>query len=245
MSRRDDRISIRHMLDHALEARAMARGRTRADLENDRMFQLALTRLIEIIGEAAARVSKPTRDRYPGIPWAEIIGMRHRLIHGYDVVDKVRKGWRNLAIRPETGRRLMNQVEYTLLADEAPVRPRPFADRRRLQETVTAILCKYMDTFYRRRREHWETQVMEYRPLDEDDPNLAFNRGVAREDRPAYVVQVRRSDRALIEAIQKLLEEEKRLREEENQGLPRIAFDRHLYLPLPFDKACKRGGIVV
>ncbi len=87
MSRRDDRISIRHMLDHALEARAMARGRTRADLENDRMFQLALTRLIEIIGEAAARVSKPTRDRYPGIPWAEIIGMRHRLIHGYDVVD--------------------------------------------------------------------------------------------------------------------------------------------------------------
>ncbi len=155
-----------------------------------------------------------------------------------DLLDyKVRKGWRNLVIRPETGRRLMNQVEYTLLADEATVRPRTFADRRRLQETVTAILCKYMDTFYRRRREHWETQVMEYRPLDEDDPNLAFNRGVAREDRPAYVVQVRRSDRALIEAIQKLLEEEKRLREEENQGLPRIAFDHHLYLPLLVEKS--------
>ena len=68
---------------------------------------------------------------------------------------------------------------------------------------------------------------------------------MVREGCPAYVVEVRRSDRALIEAIQKLFEKEKRLREEENQGLPRIAFDRHLYLPLPFDKACKRDGIVV
>lgn len=87
MSKRDDRISMRHMLDHALEAQAMVRGRTRLDLEKDRMFQLALIRLMEVIGEAASRVSKPTRDQYPEIPWNEIIGMRHRLIHGYDVVD--------------------------------------------------------------------------------------------------------------------------------------------------------------
>jgi len=48
---------------------------------------LALTRLVEIIGEAAARVSAQTREQYPDIPWIEMIGLRNRLIHGYDAVD--------------------------------------------------------------------------------------------------------------------------------------------------------------
>lgn len=87
MSRRDDQISLRHMLDHARRAREMARGRERSDLASDDMFQLAFTRLVEIIGEAASRVSTPTREKHPEIPWADIVGMRNRLIHGYDVVD--------------------------------------------------------------------------------------------------------------------------------------------------------------
>ena len=53
MSRRDETVPMRHMLDHDREVVAMAHGRTRRDLDTDRMFQLALTRLIEIIGEAA------------------------------------------------------------------------------------------------------------------------------------------------------------------------------------------------
>jgi uncharacterized protein with HEPN domain len=87
MSRRDDQISMRHMLDHARRAREMARSRKRADLELDDMFQLALTRLVEIIGEAASRVSGPTREKHREIPWSDMVGMRNRLIHGYDVVD--------------------------------------------------------------------------------------------------------------------------------------------------------------
>jgi uncharacterized protein with HEPN domain len=50
-------------------------------------LQLGLTRLVEIIGEAGARVSNAGRARYADIPWRVIIGMRNRLIHGYDVVD--------------------------------------------------------------------------------------------------------------------------------------------------------------
>ena len=158
------------------------------------------------------------------VDWAQIY---------LDLVDyKDRKGWGNLIIRPETPRQLMNQIDYTLIADEKTVRPRTFADRRRLQEAVTAILCKYMDSFYRRRRERWETQNMEYRPLDERDPNLSFNRDMVGEGRPAYVVRVKRSEKKIIKAIRKLLKEEERLRKEENHQLPRIAFGRHLYLPL-------------
>jgi uncharacterized protein with HEPN domain len=75
------------MLDHAIEAVDMARGRTRADLDTDRQLNLALVRLLEIIGEAAARVSPERQGRYPGIPWLDIIGMRNRIVHGYDQVD--------------------------------------------------------------------------------------------------------------------------------------------------------------
>ena len=63
MTRHDDTVSIRHMFDHAVEAVEMARGRSRADLDRDRQLNLALVRLVEIIGT------------------------RNRLIHGYDRVN--------------------------------------------------------------------------------------------------------------------------------------------------------------
>ena len=75
------------MLDHAREAVAMASGRKRADLDCDRQFGLALVRLLEIIGEAANRVPEHQRARIPEVPWAQIVGLRNRLIHGYDEVD--------------------------------------------------------------------------------------------------------------------------------------------------------------
>lgn len=65
----------------------MARGKSRADLDTDRKLNLSLVRLLEIVGEAAGRVPKPEQDRYPAIPWTEIISLRNRLIHGYDQVD--------------------------------------------------------------------------------------------------------------------------------------------------------------
>ena len=87
MSRRDDTVPMRHMLDHAREVVVMVHGRTRQDLDADRMFQLALTRLLEIIGEAAARVTPAGRARHHDIPWPEIVSTRNRIVHGYDTVD--------------------------------------------------------------------------------------------------------------------------------------------------------------
>ena len=65
----------------------MARGRSRPELETDRALNLALVRLLEIVGEAAARVTQETRSLHPEIPWQQIVGLRNRLIHGYDEVD--------------------------------------------------------------------------------------------------------------------------------------------------------------
>jgi uncharacterized protein with HEPN domain len=75
------------MLDHALEAVAMIKGKTRADLNKDRQLNLALVRLLEIIGEAATRIPKEEQACHGDISWSEIISLRNRLIHGYDTVD--------------------------------------------------------------------------------------------------------------------------------------------------------------
>lgn len=87
MPKRDDTVVLRHMLDHAREAVAMIAGKTRKDLDAERMLELSLTRLVEVVGEAAGRVSTHGQEEHPAIPWKEIIGMRNRLIHGYDSVD--------------------------------------------------------------------------------------------------------------------------------------------------------------
>jgi uncharacterized protein with HEPN domain len=82
-----DRVRLDHMLEHAREAITLTRGKSRADLDRDRVLSLALVRLLEIVGEAAGRVSEEVHARHPEIPWPEIIGLRNRLVHGYDAGD--------------------------------------------------------------------------------------------------------------------------------------------------------------
>lgn len=87
MSKYDEEVSLKDMLDHSCEAVELLGNSSREELGKNRMMQLALTRLMEIIGEAANRISKATKQRYGDIPWNQIIGMRNRLIHGYDIID--------------------------------------------------------------------------------------------------------------------------------------------------------------
>jgi uncharacterized protein with HEPN domain len=87
MSRRDVRVALRQLRSHAQEAVALTNDKKRGDLDSDRLLYLALTRLLEIAGEAANRVPVPFREQRPQVPWQKIIGLRNRLIHGYDRVN--------------------------------------------------------------------------------------------------------------------------------------------------------------
>jgi uncharacterized protein with HEPN domain len=88
MSRHDPRVRLRHMLDAARDGIEIAQGRTRADLDRDKMLVLSLVKCVEIVGEAAARMERGFQDRHPEVPWPAIIAMRNRLIHLYFDVNR-------------------------------------------------------------------------------------------------------------------------------------------------------------
>jgi len=78
-----DRVRIAHIIEAAREAIAFASGRTEADLFSDRMLTRSLERQIEIVGEAANKISTELQQDTPEILWADIVAMRNRLIHAY------------------------------------------------------------------------------------------------------------------------------------------------------------------
>jgi len=84
---KDDEIRLRHMLDAALKAVSFVKGRSRGDLDSDEKVALAVTRLLEILGEAARGLSPDFKNSNPKIEWKQIMGTRDRLIHGYFDVD--------------------------------------------------------------------------------------------------------------------------------------------------------------
>lgn len=86
MTRRDDRVFLVDMLNHASEAVELLGDASSKDLVIDRVTELALRKLVEVVGEAANRVSPATQQRQPEIAWSQIIGARNRLVHGYDTV---------------------------------------------------------------------------------------------------------------------------------------------------------------
>jgi uncharacterized protein with HEPN domain len=87
MTLHDPWFRVRHMRDHAQEAIDLLGERSPDELKSDRTVQLALVQLIEIVGEAASRVGTEIRIAHPDIPWQLAAGMRHRLIHGYDLIE--------------------------------------------------------------------------------------------------------------------------------------------------------------
>jgi uncharacterized protein with HEPN domain len=83
----EDEVLLRDMLDYARRTAEAVAGRRRADLDRDPILAAALERFIEVIGEAARKVSTGTRESADEIPWQQVIGMRNRLVHGYASVD--------------------------------------------------------------------------------------------------------------------------------------------------------------
>ena len=88
MSARKDADYLGNMLDAARKAFGKVEGLPRAIFTTDENLRITVVHLIQIIGEAASRVSPEARELHPEIPWRTIVGMRHRLVHNYLDVDE-------------------------------------------------------------------------------------------------------------------------------------------------------------
>ncbi len=84
--RRDEGLLL-DMLLAARDATQFVQGITWQQFDASRLHQNAVIKALEIVSEAATRISEETRQAHPEIPWKEIIGMRNRLVHAYFDVD--------------------------------------------------------------------------------------------------------------------------------------------------------------
>ena len=82
-----DIARLKHMLDSTLAILEFIRGKERTDLETNRLLRSGVIRELEILGEAAGKISMDTQNRFSDIPWKQIISMRNRLIHAYFDID--------------------------------------------------------------------------------------------------------------------------------------------------------------
>jgi uncharacterized protein with HEPN domain len=82
-----DLVYVGHMLDMARKAVSKTQGISRETFDADENLRLALTHLIQIIGEAGRHVSQDFCASHAEIRWADIIGMRHKVVHDYLGVD--------------------------------------------------------------------------------------------------------------------------------------------------------------
>jgi len=83
-----DQVYVGHMLDLVRKVVAKTERITRDDFDLDENLRLALAHLLQTIGEAARRVSRELQAQHPEIPWAAIIGMRHKVVHDYMGIDE-------------------------------------------------------------------------------------------------------------------------------------------------------------
>ncbi|MBW6484640.1 MAG: DEAD/DEAH box helicase family protein [Syntrophobacterales bacterium] len=123
---------------------------------------------------------------------------------------------------------LSNRYRIIALADTLVIKTRP--DLERIDSIACLLLKKYIDQFYVHHRKRYETKYMRYEMMKRQTALPLFEKG---ENQYAYTVQIDKKETKLIEDVKKLKEDlEKLLKQEEKKILPRVYFDRHLYLPI-------------
>ena len=87
MTRRNNSVYLRDILDAINHIEEYLAGVTLEAFQADRMRQDAVVRQIGIVGEASRKLSETFRRDHPGVPWSDAIGMRHKVLHDYFEVD--------------------------------------------------------------------------------------------------------------------------------------------------------------
>jgi hypothetical protein len=143
------------------------------------------------------------------------------------------KGYRNLSFNAINLRTIIKDRLYDLYCDDDLLEINSFIDIKRIEEISLIILRKYMDSWYKRRQQEWEYTQLEYHPFKEGDKNIPDYA----ENEPGYQLRVKKT---ALDKIEKEIEElfsdqdvfERDVLKGKDGNIPRIYFDRHIYLPL-------------
>lgn len=144
---------------------------------------------------------------------------------------KEERGFHNLIIQPDHLRRILEATDpklYCLICDDGLLKPKRPEEVWQLQAAMSGVLKKYVESFYRKRQQRWDSARMEYKPLKRDDDNFQD-----------YVVKVPRNNPDLIKAVKDIIDEGRRIYKELCADLPGLYLDRHLYQPLLIQKSSK------
>lgn len=87
MSKRDQRVTLRQIIEYVQHAQALCAEKSAAEIEASWRDALAFERTMEVLGEAVKRLPEELIHRYPQVPWRLVAGMRDKISHGYDTVD--------------------------------------------------------------------------------------------------------------------------------------------------------------
>jgi len=87
MIKKDPLIFIKHMLESIKELEDFSTDLTKEELSKNKLYQNAILRSIEVLGEAAKNIPKDFVSKYPEIRWKDIVGTRDKLIHHYFGID--------------------------------------------------------------------------------------------------------------------------------------------------------------
>ncbi|NBC04591.1 MAG: DEAD/DEAH box helicase family protein [Bacteroidetes bacterium] len=143
------------------------------------------------------------------------------------------KGYTNLSFNADQLRKIIRGRFYELYCDENLLEVKSFNDVKSLEEIALIIIRKYIDTWYKRKQQEWEYTQLEYKPFNEGDKNIPEYE----ENKPGYQLRVKKKSVEKIDnEIQELFSDEdlfeKDVFKKSDGDLPRIYFDRHIYLPL-------------
>jgi uncharacterized protein with HEPN domain len=127
---RDPNVYLEDILAGIARIEEYTKGGRKKFLASE-MTQDAVIRQLSVIGEAAAKLPKPLRDRQPSIPWKEMVGMRNILIHDYSVIN-IGRIWKTVRKDlPDLREAVRKMLAHHPSKDERPITPR-LARRKKL-----------------------------------------------------------------------------------------------------------------
>jgi len=145
----------------------------------------------------------------------------------FDILDFLNnKNYHNLVVEKDSLKEVLygqdNGGNYDLYCPKRRIKVNNFGDLTKIEKLAKMILRKYISKYYKKNKEKWENQYLEYRELDKEDPNFHEN----------YEIKIPSEEESLIEKIKELIDDGEELYQSEDHELPNIYFDRHVYQPL-------------